>query len=585
MRLLSRCGIKVSQRLQRKRLHSPMLEIRNVSTSLQIPQGSRQLLSGLQAAYPKSHFGAIVGASGSGKSTLLKLIAGVSPGEEEGEIQWCGRKLVERDFHGGEIAFVQQFGHTHLELTVRETVSFARTLRVGNGVDDAAIPSVDELLQEVGLEPQQGQIIKTLSGGQRRRLALAMELTSDPDILLCDEVTSGLDPRSEDGIVKLLQRQAHEARRLVLSVTHSLDHIDHYDSVLVLHQGRQVFFGPPSHLCDYFAVQQPERLYAQLDSLPAEEWAARWDANKPPAANEFTSMPRQEETKRKVLTASWTQQFWALLQRRCLIFIRNKPQLLLQLGLIFGFPLLVAFFAWGGLPPVESLSFGLGSNAEAHARENQSFLIHSSKVGSLVSGLVMFQVVLLTLMGANNSGREIAAERPILEHERLCGLRPAAYLASKVVYLLVLTALQSVWMAVFVHSICGFPGSLLEQALMLFLVNVTITSLCLGVSSLMSSAEQASILSIYVVGFQLPLSGAILALPSWAAPVVQPLVSAYWGWSGVLQTMRADRYYDLVQANAPSTIASTGLCVSLLTIHAGLGLAAAFLGCEHRKWH
>jgi hypothetical protein len=94
--------------------------------------------------------------------------------------------------------------------------------------------------------------------------------------------------------------------------------------------------------------------------------------------------------------------------------------------LIAGFPLLVAVFAWNGLPAVKNLSMGLDLNMIEQMNEAKDFLIQSTKVGSLVSGIVMFQVILLTLMGANNSGREIAAERGILEKEKLSGLSPLA---------------------------------------------------------------------------------------------------------------------------------------------------------------
>ena len=79
--------------------------------------------------------------------------------------------------------------------------------------------------------------VGVLSGGQRRRLALAIELTSRPEILLCDEVTSGLDPQSEDDIVKLLHALSRQSQRLVLSVTHSLMHLELYDSVTVFYKG------------------------------------------------------------------------------------------------------------------------------------------------------------------------------------------------------------------------------------------------------------------------------------------------------------------------------------------------------------
>jgi hypothetical protein len=248
-----------------------------------------------------------------------------------------------------------------------------------------------------------------------------------------------------------------------------------------------------------------------------------------------------------------------------------------------GFPLLVAIFAWGGLPEVRNLTMGLSEDLSQSFEEKREFLEHATEVGSAVSGIAMFQVILLCLVGANNSGREIAAERPIFEKERLAGLSPAAYVASKAAFLSALVLLQSFWMAAFVNLVCGIPGSFPMQFGFLLLVNGAVTSICLGLSSLMASAEQASIASIYLVGFQLPLSGAVLALPEALSPVVRPVVSAYWSWSGYLQAMQEERHYDVVQSVAQSPLASVSISALVLSLHVVAGLAAAWIGCERHR--
>jgi len=104
---------------------------------------------------------------------------------------------------------------------------------------------VTRLLGEVGLEEFRDRLVKVLSGGQKRRLALAMELVSSPPILLCDEVTSGLDPQSEEEIVALLRKVARQGNRLVISVTHSLKGLLDYDAVVVLFKGVLAYAGNP----------------------------------------------------------------------------------------------------------------------------------------------------------------------------------------------------------------------------------------------------------------------------------------------------------------------------------------------------
>jgi len=183
-------------------------------------------------------------------------------------------------------------------------------------------------------------------------------------------------------------------------------------------------------------------------------------------------------------------------------------------------------------------------------------------------------------MGANNSGREIAAERLIFEKEKLSGLRCSSYIASKAAFLVVLVLAQSTWMGLFVHFVCGFPGDLPAQLFFLILVNAAMTSICLGVSSWMATSEQASLVSIYLVGFQLPLSGAVLALPEWIGNAVRPFISAYWSWSGVLQTLWLERYYDIVKMVAQTALSEAALCMWVLTAHIVIGLFIAWTGAR-----
>jgi len=564
-----------------------MLEITDITLQVPSAEGKKTLLSKVSAHFPLGHFGAIIGPSGCGKTTLLKLVAGIADGDEDGSIFWKGRNLETDDFLPSEISYVPQFSIAHEELTVRECVDFALRLRVSGSDEEKRNATADQLLKEVRMEEFADQSVKVLSGGQRRRLALAMELTSQPEILLCDEVTSGLDPRSEDEVVRLLHSLSRHKNRLVLSVTHSLSHLELYDSVLVLYRGIVAYHGPAKFLAHYFSVESPDKLYERLELRQPEEWAASWKKHQE-AIEKATPTPAVEPAESSQATEATEppgalSQFLTLLERRFLIFSRNRAQVLLQLGLVLGFPLLVAVFAWNGLPAVKNLSMGLDLDVMRQLDEAREFLIQSSKVGSLVSGIVMFQVILLTLMGANNSGREIASERLIFEKEKLSGLNTLAYVSSKAVFLLGLALAQSLWMGIFVHQVCGFPGDFATQLLLLVLVNAAMTAICLGVSSLMATAEQASLISIYLVGFQLPLSGAVLALPSLLGEAVRPFISAYWSWSGILQTLKSERYYDIVQTVVQSPLSPLSLCLWVLLAHIAAGLIAAWIGCERRQ--
>lgn len=589
-----------------------MLELKDAT--LFIHQGGevQPLLADISATFPRGHFAAIIGPSGCGKSTFLKLIAGIATGEEEGGLMWDGRDLMGgNDFSPSEVGYVPQFSIAHEELTAVECVRYALRLRVADCRGASLEVEADRVLSEVGMMDFRNRRVAVLSGGQRRRLALAMEIVSKPVILLADEVTSGLDPQAEDEIVRLMHGLSRTGGRVVLSVTHSLRHLYLYDSVAVLSGGFLAYHGPPDFLAHYFRCDDPQDLFDRLSDREPQQWGTSWkkhraafretmaeksalrsDAGevKPeeksapvstdPEDREFTreeALPPDPEAGKIPGTFS---QFGTLLARRAKIFARDKAQIGLQAGLILGFPLLVAVFALNGLPAVQNLTMGMNLNVVEQLHESMRFLVQGSKIGSLVSGIVMFQVILLTLMGANNSGREIAAERLIFEKEKLAGLSPFAYVASKAAFLSVLVVAQSVWMGIFVHYVCGFPGDLPTQLVFLVAVNAAMTSICLAISSWMRTAEQASLVSIYLVGFQLPLSGAVLALPEAIGAFTRPFIAAYWSWSGILQTLRGERYYDIVQTVIQTSLSPALLCMWVLACHCTVGLFIALIGCR-----
>ena len=257
-----------------------MLELRNIS--VEIDDGGdepKRLLDQVTAAWPAGCFCAVIGPSGCGKSTLVKTIAGMLE-PVSGSLHWHGRNLDEDDFSVGELAYVPQFSIAHEPLTVLESARYTLRLRVA-GLDGAQRKErIARVLDEVGLAPFADRQVKVLSGGQRRRLALALELLTNPALLLCDEVTSGLDPRSEDEIVRLLAELAHHGggggSRIVLSVTHSLKQLALYDAVTVLVQGRLAFHGPGDSLCGYFQIADPEEVYDRLADHPPAAWADQW---------------------------------------------------------------------------------------------------------------------------------------------------------------------------------------------------------------------------------------------------------------------------------------------------------------------
>ncbi len=583
-----------------------MLELKDVCFTIQKNGEALNLVDHASLSIPKGHFMAIVGPSGCGKTTLLKTIAGLNP-ESDGSLWWNGRNLSEDgDLEAWEIGYVPQFSIAYDQLTVDESIEAATRLRIKTNNSAELDARIDRVLKETGLTSIADRPVSVLSGGQMRRLGLAMELVSDPKLLLCDEVTSGLDPRSEREIVNLLHDLSRKEGRIVLSVTHSLAHLELYDSILVLHEGRVAYHGSPEQLTHYFSVDHTELVYPQLAKQASEKWRSSWIKHSATYyaklqhnreklhAQGLLELPADElhqpeseeahETKEaKTRSPSILSQFHTLLGRRMRIFFRDRGQVFLQLAILICFPLLVVLFSPRANENMRKFTDASGATLQQKLEEQAGVQEDRLKVGSAVSGIIMFQVVLLSLMGSNNAAREIAGERQILEKEKFGGLSPLAYLASKIAFLSGLILIQSLWMAGFVELFWSFEGSFEKHALFLILVNAAMTAICLGISSLMRTAEKASLLSVYLVGFQLPLSGAVLALPEKIEPLTRPFISAYWAWSGSVDSL-SGQYRSALTAISETQISTSNLCFFILLIHITLGLIISWIGTSRPQW-
>ena len=595
-----------------------MLELKDISFTIPKDDDEIALIDKANLKVPAGHFMAIVGPSGCGKSTLLKLIAGINI-ETEGNVYWQGRDLSEEgDLEPAELGYVPQFSIAYDHLTVEESIESAIRLRVVTHGRAEFFDLVDRVLDQSGMEAIRNRPVKVLSGGQRRRLSLAMELVTDPMLLLCDEVTSGLDPKSEQEIVKLLHRLSRRDKRIVCNVTHSLAGLDLYDSVLVLHEGRIVYHGQPRALEHYFSVTEAEEIYPRLAKRSSRDWQSSWAKHRDnyyeaveaaslvnAKADDKTGSERpknptpdledgstdghdaeEEDDFEDNLprTPGFFSQLIALLMRRTKIFIRDGGQLFLHVAILIGFPVLVVIFALDGIDQIERLPDTISDNIVQEMQQQSQVFRENLKTGGLISGLIMFQVILLTLMGSNNSAREIAAERQIFEKEKLGGLRPASYLASKILFLGFLVLIQSTWMALFVQSICKLPTANFPAVIVLLvLVNAAMTAICLAISAQARTAEQASLLSIYLVGFQLPLSGAVLALPTFAEWIARPFISAYWAWSGGITALERSPF-NAVDQVSDTKFAPLTVCIVVLAVHVIVGVVVAYLGTLKNRW-
>lgn len=575
-----------------------MLEARNICLEVDNEGESLFLLSDVNFCIPRGHFVAIVGPSGCGKTTLLKAIAGIKE-TTSGSFFWEGRDLAEDgDFEPYEIGYVPQFSIAYEELTVDENVESSARLRV-DADDDELDDIIDSVLEETGLSEIADRPVKLLSGGQKRRLALAMELVSRPRILLCDEVTSGLDPRSEREIVELLHKLSMKDGRIVISVTHSLAQLSLYDSIIVMVRGNLAYHGSPELMIHYFGEQDFEQVYPKLAMREPDEWRQSWLKHRvdyyqrlerkhlekfsaagisPPPAESRT------EASEEVPQPSFFTQFSTLLRRRFTILFRDRTQLWLQVAMIVIFPILVALFSSKGQDQLLQLTDNMGNDLVAEVQAQQAQAEVRARVGSAVSGIIMFQVILLGLMGSNNASREVAGERLIMEKEKFAGTGVGAYLASKLVYLSVLVLVQSLWMFAFVQYCWPLRGDVVNHFIFLLLANAAMTSVCLGISANCKTPDQSSLLSIYLVGFQLPLSGAVLALPEYVEKLTQPFISAYWAWSGSVNGGLDSEVLKAVNSIVQTTFSDKPLCMVVLLGHVLFGIVLTYIGVRRTRW-
>lgn len=545
----------------------------NLSVSIGRGRERKTLLNHISLAIPENSFVAIIGASGCGKSTLIRTLAGIQPASS-GRILLAGHQVETlRSQLPLAVGYLPQFGAFHGDLTVAEILDFAVALRLPNSVPAATREQWRQhVIDLAGIRAVLPQKYRTLSGGQMRRIALAEELIGDPAFLFLDELTSGLDAYSEHELMVWLRQLTHDLKKTVVLVTHAVTNLRLCDSVIFLHDGKLCHQGPYDQFLDSHGTQSIEAIFGgyQQASLSGEFQGFDHDRS-----GELAPAPEPHALNTAPPPSSLSQ-FFTLVRRQYVLLLRDRAQLWLHLALLITFPLLVAIFATKGLPQVRSLSLNIETNIVQSLAEKLDYLRQSFSAASLVSGLSMFQVILLTLMGANNGAREIAKERDVLEKELRAGLSPWAYVTMKSVLLFALCVAQAFWMTWFVKTICGFPGDLLHQFFILFITTLAMSMTCLAISSASKSPERASLLAIYLVGLQLPLSGAVLALPEIVSTLCRPFIAAYWGWSGYLKTLENYRHYDIVRQSTDTYIADYNQCLMVLGFHAIFAGAVAW---------
>ena len=237
--------------------------------------GKKQLLKGIDFELPAGEILAIIGRSGQGKSSLLKLIQGINSCDKQSVIRIGGVDYRESEIRR-RIAILPQDPPLRPELTVEETIldGARSSMDVKNFKEDATM-RLKKFCELFGLSDRKKNLVKTLSGGEMRRTALARELMGNPGLVILDEPLSGLDPYNSRILCTHLKQLAFLGHTIILT-THSYEALQIANKVLVLHQGAEAFFGTVQAAYAHFNTNDPQALLTNISQSRASEWRATY---------------------------------------------------------------------------------------------------------------------------------------------------------------------------------------------------------------------------------------------------------------------------------------------------------------------
>ncbi len=235
--------------------------------------GKTEILQDVSLSVLAGEFVGVLGPSGCGKSTLLKVLGGQLQASE-GAVTFDGASF--QPDTGRSIGFVPQDDIVHLGLTVEKALHYSARLRMdGEATPEQHQAAVEEALTQLDLKERRGLKISKLSGGQRKRVSIGVELLTQPSLLFLDEPTSGLDPALEEQFMQLC-RQLARSGRTVVTTTHILQSLNLLDLVVVLTAGRLAYFGPVTEMGAFFGLAHPQEVYRLLQREEPADLASRY---------------------------------------------------------------------------------------------------------------------------------------------------------------------------------------------------------------------------------------------------------------------------------------------------------------------
>jgi len=509
-------------------------QIRLDADSLVIPKR----LDHITLAIEPGQFVALVGGSGAGKSTLMRTLLGIEK-TTQGAVFLNGDNLRENfNIYRNQIGYVPQDDIIHADLTVEEVLSYAAKLRLPPDTDVQQV--VTKTLEDIEMTHRRTAFVKELSGGQRKRVSIGVELLADPKLFFLDEPTSGLDPGLDKKMMQLLRKLASQGRTVIL-VTHATANITMCDRIVFMGRGgRLCYFGPPTESLDFFDIKTDDfaDIYNELETgeTNVQSWAEKF--NKSPyyqryIVNHFsTGNAGKKQAPPKPNSVSFIKQLVLLAQRYFQLISRDSVNLSLAL-----------------------LTAPIGISLLRVAVRDQDPLIGAPE--ATLAPLAMRVLFVFTCaaiwVGLATSLQEIVKESAIYLRERLVNLGLFAYLGSKFVILSGLAVLQTLLMVGVILIAFKSP----EPSLISWPVGATITtfltlisciSLGLLVSAIVKNSSQANSALPLILLPQIIFSGVLFKMEG---------VASKFSWL-MLSRWSVGAYGSLVNVNslvpAPTTL-------------------------------
>ncbi len=524
---------------------------------------SKTLLDNVSLAIEPGEFVAIVGMSGSGKSTLLNALNGSA--RPEGQVFVNGYNLYRyNDVYQRSIGYVPQDDIIHADLKVAEALFYVARLRLPPDMPMSEIDAhIEQVLQQVGMLDQKNMLVKKLSGGQRKRVSIAVELIADPGIIFLDEPTAGLDPGLEKKLMFMLKQLAR-AGKTVIMITHTTVNITDCHLVAFMAMGgRLVFYGSPYEALDFFKVDDFALIYNKVELEP-DKWFKAFQRSPYYQTYIQTRLADRLDPQKSTTTATphipkedsglfrrfkvVARQTHILTQRYLTILTRDKRNLLF---LLLQAPV-IAFFLY--LVINDTTIFSICQQELIKPSDPPNCEITFQNIADIQKYLFILACI-ATWFGIINAIREIAKELPIYWRERLVHLSVTAYVSSKLILLLGLSIIQTSLLVLPLHFFVPFATQVALIKVFLTITLTIFTSSCFGLflSAVIQKENRVmSIVPIFLIP-QIIFAGIIFPFhESKIASFLSMITFSRWSVEALGSTLKLSLLHEAIQLYTPS---------------------------------